>query len=136
MNRLLRGLWCGLLVLSSFLGWGASHSQAVLVNLGPGSFVPLAPTIPFSESGHPVGQTNPVYPFTGLPTLGNVTVSFGGHFVGQAVTAGTPVTLSDHTPTGPLMLDPAAPNTFITGDSASPTSPILSGTPLFNGPIA
>ncbi len=29
-----------------------------------------------------------------------------------------------------------APDTFINPDGANPTSPVLSGTPLFNGPIA
>src|SRR5690606_15342513 len=39
-------------------------------------------------------------------------------------------------PTGSLALDPSSPNTFITGDGANPTSPVLSGSPLFSGPIA
>jgi hypothetical protein len=68
--------------------------------------------------------------------IGNVTVSFGGYFVGQAATGGAVSTLSDNTPTGPLRLDPAAPLTKIVTDSSNPTSPILSGTPTFNGPIA
>ena len=39
-------------------------------------------------------------------------------------------------PIGPLSLDAASPDTFITGDGANPTSPVLSGTPTFNGGIA
>ncbi|WP_232787991.1 PEP-CTERM sorting domain-containing protein [Paraglaciecola sp. MB-3u-78] len=39
-------------------------------------------------------------------------------------------------PTGPLSLDGAAPDTFISNDASNPSSPILSGTPLFNGGIA
>ena len=40
------------------------------------------------------------------------------------------------TPTGPLTLLATSPNAFIQTDSSNPTSPILSGTPLFNGAIA
>jgi hypothetical protein len=121
------------LLLSSAL---AQNAHAVLVNLGPGSFTPAASVITFSEPGYPVGTLNPVYNFTGLSGLGNVTVSFGGHFVGQTASGGFPVTLSDHTPTSPLALDPSAPNTFIADDGAVQTSPVLSGTPIFNGPIS
>ena len=39
-------------------------------------------------------------------------------------------------PTGPLTIDPNSPQTFITGDGAQPTAPILSGSPTYNGPIA
>src|SRR5580693_4348840 len=39
-------------------------------------------------------------------------------------------------PTGPLTLDPNSPQTFISGDGAMPTAPVLSGSPQFNGPIA
>jgi hypothetical protein len=69
-------------------------------------------------------------------SLGTVTVSFGGYFAGQAVSAGFPVSLSDTTPTGPLSLDLSSSPSFISGDGANPTSPVLSGTPQFNGPIA
>jgi hypothetical protein len=109
-------------------------ANAALVNLGPGSFTPLASVITFSE--FPGGTIDPVYTFTSLPGLGDVTVSFGGHFVGQVATGGSPNTLSDPTPDSPLALDPGAPDTFITGDGANPTSPVLSGTPTFNGPIS
>jgi len=39
-------------------------------------------------------------------------------------------------PTGPLTLDPASPGTFTVFDGSAPRSPVLSGSPLFNGPIA
>jgi len=39
-------------------------------------------------------------------------------------------------PTNPLTLDPGSPPTFTANDPATPTTPTLSGTPLFNGPIA
>jgi PEP-CTERM motif-containing protein len=115
---------------------GVPQSDAALVNLGPGSFTPQATVITFSEV--PLGTVNPVY---NLPTasFGTVTVSFGGFFIGQAAGGGFPVTLVDHTPTvgQPLALDPAAPTTSTVNDGApGATSPVLSGTPIFNGPIS
>ncbi len=110
---------------------GSANAQ--LVNLGPGSFTPLASVITFSEPSVPLGTVNPVYNFTGVPDLGNVTVSFAGSFVGQTITGSFPKTLSG-TPTGPLTL--GAGNTFTAQDGAVPTAPILSGDPLYNGPIS
>jgi hypothetical protein len=115
----------------------ASAGQAALVNLGPGAFTPLAPQITFSEVA--LGTVNPVYNFAAVPTLGNVTVKFGGNFVGQTAGGGFPVTLTDHTPTAgsPLALDPSSPNTVTVNDGApGATSPVLSGSPTFNGPIS
>jgi hypothetical protein len=115
----------------------ASVGQAALVNLGPGAFTPLAPQITFSEVA--LGTVNPVYNFAAVPTLGSVTVSFRGNFVGQAAGGGSPVTLTDHTPTvgSPLTLDAASPNTVTVNDGApGATSPVLSGSPTFNGPIS
>ena len=115
----------------------ASQSYAVLINLGAGSFTPAASVITFSEVS--LGTVNPIFNFTAVPGLGNVTVSFEGFFVGQAACSSpcSPVTLSDHTPAaGPLALDPAAPNTFTVTDAANATSPVLTGTPTFNGPIS
>ena len=112
----------------------ATTADAQLVNLGPGSFTPLASVITFSEAGHPLGQTNPVYTFLAVPGLGDVTVSFAGAFVGQTVTGGFPATLTG-SPTGPLSLAPGT-TTNIVNDAAVSTAPVLSGAPLFNGPIA
>ena len=112
----------------------ATISHAVLIDLGPGSFMPSAQVITFDEVG--LGTTNPSFSFPGLPDLGDVTVSFGGHFLGQTAGGGFPVTLVDDTPTGPLALDPAAPTTQTVNDGSSDTSPVLSGSPTFNGPIS
>lgn len=115
----------------------AGAADAVLVRLGAGAFNPQAAIITFSEQS--LGTEDPMI---ALPTvdLGEVTVSFGGHFVGQtAAEVSSPppvVSLVDSTPTGPLALDPDAPATFITTDASNPTSPVLSGTPTFNGPIS
>jgi hypothetical protein len=129
-------LWISALVLvCSTLT--ASQSYAVLINLGSGSFTPAASVITFSEVS--LGTVNPIFNFTAVPGLGNVTVSFEGFFVGQAACSSpcSPVTLADHIPAaGPLALDPAAPNTFTVNDGANATSPVLSGTPIFNGPIS
>ncbi len=112
----------------------ASSAFAALVRINASNFTPLASVITFSE--FPGGTQNPSYSFTALPTLGDVTVNFGGNFLGQVVTGGFPVGLSDTTPSDPLTLDPAGPLTFITNDGANPTSPVLSGSPIFNGPIS
>lgn len=108
--------------------------QGGLVNLGPGAFTPVASVITFSEFS--LGTVNPTYTFTGLPDIGDVTVTFEGHFAGQSTVGSFVVTLDDTTPNGPLTLDPNAPDTFIVGDGSNPTSPVLSGIPTFNGPIS
>src|SRR5690349_7937103 len=80
------------------------NARAQLVNLGPGSFTPLATTITFDEAGRHVADVNPVYDFTGVPGIGNVTVSFAGAFTGQSV-VGSPVRTLAGNPTGPLSLN-------------------------------
>jgi len=121
------------LALIGAIGVLASTAPAALVNLGPGSFTPLAPKITFSEQAY--GTVNPVYNFSSLPMLGDVTVSFGTYFQGQTPTADYPRTLTG-TPTGPLTLVTEGGGTFIQSDGANPTSPVLSGNPIFNGPIS
>lgn len=124
-------LFCSMVLLVGFSGM----ANATLVDLGPGSFTPLATVITFETPA--VGTQNPVYNFTGLTGLGDVTVSFGPYFNGQTLTGGFPQSLTG-TPSGPLALnlDSAAP-TYITNDGApGATNPILSGTPIFNGPIS
>ena len=129
--RLAAWLTASFLTLSPFV---ASNARAALIDLGPGSFPPLASVISFAEV--PVGTVNPTFTFNGVPTLGSVTISFAGHFVGQAAGGSPTVTLTDHTPTGPLALDAASPDTVTVNDTAAVSSPVLSGTPTFNGPIS
>lgn len=116
----------------------ALNAHATLVDLGPGSFTPLAPVITFDEV--PLGTQNPVFNFPAVPDLGNVSVSFGPYFQGQALSGGSPQTLSDHTPTTgsplTLVLDPTAPTFTVFDGAPGATSPTLSGTPTFNGPIS
>ena len=137
MGESLRKSLCLLGVAAAVCFVGALDARATLVNLGPASFTPLAPQITFSEAGYPTGTVNPVYNFTALPGLGNVTVNFDGIFVGQGTSGTSPVTITGSPTAGsPLALDPNGPQTFINVDGANPTSPILSGTPLFNGPVS
>lgn len=109
----------------------ASAAHAQLIRIGSGSFTPLTPTITFSE--YELGTTNPVYTFTGLAGIGDLTVSFAGAFQGQTVT-GTSVRTLTGTPTGPLTLNNSV-LVSIEEDDANPTTPVLSGTPVYNGPI-
>lgn len=121
----------------------ASAADAAIVRVAAADFVAGSGQITFSEK--PLGTNNPVYaPGDYGGGLTSPTVTFGGYFAGQSL-SGTPGTDCPGasatacivgTPTGPLTLAPGAPATFITGDGANPTSPVLSGTPIFNGPIA
>ena len=106
-------------------------SQAAIVRIGPGGFTPQASTITFSEQ--PIGTSNPTY-LVNTATLGTVGVDFAGTFVGQVEAPGG--TLTTTTPTAPLTLDLTSGAAFITTDGANPTSPVLSGTPRFDGSIA
>ncbi len=122
--------WNSVLAAAAGIGLLASAgtAEAALINLGPGSFTPAATVITFSEPGYALGTVDPVY------TFGSQVVSFGESFVGQTVTGGFPSTITG-SPTGPLTLVTNG-NTSIVNDGAAPTSPVLSGTPTFNGPIS
>lgn len=102
-----------------------------LIDLGPDSFTPLAPVITFDE--FPLGTQNPSQTFNAIPGLGNVTVRFAGTFEGQQAVGGS---LNPHQPTGPLSLNLNGPAAFTAQDGSSDTSPVLSGTPRFDGPIS
>ena len=121
----------------------ATGAQAQVTRVSAGDFNPAAGVITFSE--YPVGTSNPTY----LPAQygGGVTapmVTFGGFFVGQSLSAtpgadcpgGAASACVVGAASGPLTLDPTSPATFIVSDGANPTSPVLSGTPIFNGPIS
>lgn len=132
-RKMRKKFWFWALTLcAAFIGF-PGISQAALVDLGPGSFTPAATAITFDEVT--LGTVNPVYNFTGLTGLGNVTVSFAGMFVGQAAGGGSVQTLTDHIPSGPLTLD-GGTTTTVNDAAPGATSPVLSGSPLFNGPIS
>jgi PEP-CTERM motif len=119
----------------------AAQANSAVVRISEAAFVAGAGLITFSEK--PIGTVNPVYTAAQYGGgVGSPTVSFGGFFAGQALgTAGTCPAGAALTgcvvgnPTSVLSLAAGAPNAFITTDSAFPSSPTLSGTPRFNGPI-
>ncbi|WP_426168175.1 PEPxxWA-CTERM sorting domain-containing protein [Sandarakinorhabdus sp. DWP1-3-1] len=121
----------------------ASAAQAAIVRVDADDFIAGSGVITFSEFAG--GTENPVYtPASYGGGAGSPNVSFAGFFTGQSLSATPGVDCPGAAasacvvgnPTGPLSLDLASPVTFITGDGANPTSPVLSGSPTFNGPIA
>lgn len=119
----------------------AGTSQAAIVKIGAGAFTAAAGLITFSEFA--IGTVNPTYSAAAYGGgVGAPTVTFGGFFDGQSLggnvcglgAAETGCVIGN--PTNSLALDPTSPNAFITQDGANPTSPVLSGSPQFNGPIA
>ena len=129
-------------VAAAFALLSSSACFADITQISESAFNASAGLITFSEFAQ--GTMNPVY----TPSIygggaGSPTVTFGGFYVGQSL--GTPGTCPAGaavtgcvvgTAKGPLALDPNSPKTFITGDGAMPTAPILSGSPQYNGPIA
>ena len=131
------------IVLAGLLVGIGEQAQAGVIRVGVSDFTADAGLITFSEFG--VGTVNPTY----LPDdygggSDPPTVSFDGFFSGQnlSLTPGidcpgaSPSGCVVGDPSGPLTFAPRAPNTFIAQDGSNPTSPVLSGSPLFNGPIA
>ena len=114
--------------------------NAAIVKIDESAFTANAGLITFSEFAQ--GTNNPTYSpndYGGDP-LTSPTVTFGGYYDGQSLgdAASCPPGARVSgcvigTPTGTLALDSNSPATFITGDGANPTSPVLSGTPTFNG---
>lgn len=120
----------------------STSSSAAVVRLTEAGFTPAAGLITFSEQA--LGTVNPVYtPASYGGGAGAPTVTFGGYFNGQSLgTVGTCPAGSAVTgcvvgsPTSVLTLAPNSPTTSIVSDGANPTSPVLSGSPTFNGPIS
>lgn len=120
-----------------------STANAGIIRISEAAFTADAGQITFSEFS--VGTTNPTYtPGDYGGSVGAPIVTFDGWFAGQglSVTPGVDCPGAAATacvvgsPTGPLTLDSASPDTFISTDPANPDAPVLSGTPTFNGPIA
>ncbi|WP_116132115.1 VPLPA-CTERM sorting domain-containing protein [Tropicimonas sp. IMCC34043] len=124
------------------LAVSASAANAVVVRVAEGDFQAAAGLITFSEFS--LGTVNPTYLPADYGSVTGPTVSFGGWFLGQSLSATPAVDCPGAaatacvvgTPTAGLSLDPLAQNTFITTDGSAPNSPVLSGSPTFNGPIA
>ena len=116
--------------------------QAAVLRVGESNFRSDAGLITFSE--FPLTTANPVYTPQDYGGISNgATVSFGGFFQGQSL--GTDQTCPKGAaltgciqgdPTGSLTLDANSPETFIVIDIDTPTSPVLSGYPIFNGAIS
>jgi len=128
---------------SSILLLTPISAKASIVQVSEGNFVAGAGLITFSEFA--VNTVNPTYaPATYGGGAGSPTVTFDGFFNGQSLSATPAVDCPGAaasacvvgTPLAGLSLDPASPDTFITTDGSNPTSPVLSGSPTFNGPIA
>lgn len=119
----------------------SSANATSIVRITKDAFTADAGLITFSEL--PVNTLNPTY----APSLyggvaGAPTVKFGGIFLGQTVGVGpfpagaNPNGFVKGTPTASLTLNPNSPPTRIVNDGANPTSPVLSGSPTFNGSIS
>jgi hypothetical protein len=121
---------------------GGLRGGGAVIRVDETAFEAGSGLITFSEFS--LGTTNPTYtPADYGGVAANPDVSFGGFFQGQSLgDAGScPVGAAltgcvVGSPTDPLTLDPSSPSTSIVSDGANPTSPVLSGSPLFNGPVA
>ena len=122
----------------------AGATEAAVIRIDEAAFVAGSGLITFSEFA--VGTVNPTYaPADYGGGAGSPTVSFDGFFEGQSAGTTNPAACPAGAavsgcvlgnPSSPLGLEPASPDTFITTDASNPTSPVLSGTPTFNGSIA
>ena len=121
----------------------ASPAEAIVTRVGQSAFQPDAGLITFSEFA--VGTQNPIYPSAQYGGgVNSPTVSFGGLFQGQSLSANPGADCPGGAVTGcvaglPNSLLSLASNSLgasIVSDSANPTSPVLSGSPTFNGPIS
>jgi fibronectin-binding autotransporter adhesin len=133
------------IALATVLGLGtiSSSASAQIVQVTANDFKAGAGLITFSE--YPQNTTNPTYdPSQYGGDANSPTVTFGGLFQGQTLSGNPSVDCPGAAatacvvgkPTASLALDPTSPATFITTDGANPTSPVLSGSPTFNGPVA
>jgi len=132
-----------ILAVGGLLATSASIANAAVVRVTEANFDAGAGIITFSEFA--IGTVNPTYTAADYGGgAGSPTVTTGGYFTGQSLSATPGIDCPGAaasacvvgTPTGSLSLDAGSPDVFITTDGAFPTSPTLSGSPRFNGPIA
>lgn len=120
----------------------ATPALSGIIKIDETAFLAEAGLITFSEFAD--GTSNPVYaPGDYGGSASHPTISFGGFFLGQSLGAAADcpsgAALSGcviGAPSGSLALDGSAPAVFITDDGSNPTSPVLSGSPTFNGPVS
>jgi len=117
-------------------------AKSAVLRIGESNFHSDAGLITFSE--FPQWTMNPVYsPQNYGGANSSPTIRFGGFFQGQSLGStqtcppGAMVTgCVQGSPTGNLTLDANSPGTYIVHDISNPTSPVLSGFPIFNGAIS
>jgi hypothetical protein len=122
--------------------WNDQGAYGRVIRIDRSGFKPNAGRITFSEL--PLGSKNPVYvPSAYGGDASGVTVRFGGFFMGQRrgkrseCQGGGAITgCVMGQPSSPLTLDPHSPATQIAADTATADSPVLSGSPKFNGPVS
>jgi len=122
----------------------ANPAFASVIRVSDSDFVSGSGLITFSE--YDLGVSNPFYtPATYGGAADSPNVTFDGWFSGQSLSAnpaddcpGSAATacVVGNPTGGNLTLDATSPDTFITTDGSNPTSPVLSGSPKFDGPIA
>lgn len=131
------------LLIGFLISVAACYCNASIIKLSETDFNSGSGLITFSEFA--LGTINPFYTpsdYGGAVTAPNV--SFDGWFTGQGLSTTPGVDCPGAvasacivgSPSGPLSLDTSSPDTRIVNDGANPTSPVLSGTPSFNGGIA
>ena len=134
-------LIAGLVALGT--AFSMTEAAAGVLRISESNFVAGAGLITFDEFA--LNTPNPTYTPTDYGGgAGSPTVSFDGFFAGQSISGNAAIDCPGAaatacvigTPNGPLALDPASPDTFITSDIDAPNSPVLTGAPRFNGPIA
>ena len=113
-----------------------------VVRVDQSVFADTAGLIAFDEV--PLRTANPRY----LPrhyggTQDGISVQFGGYFLGQRLGQSNECPPGANlggcvigVPGGPLTLDPDSPSVFTAEDRSNPTSPSLSGSPIFDGPVS
>lgn len=125
------------------VGIYANFATAGILQVDEGDFIAGSGLITFSEFA--LGTVNPHYDAADYGgDVGGTAVDFAGWFLGQGLSpdpgfdcpGASPTACIVGDPGDPLTLDPGSTDTFITPDGANPTSPVLSGTPTFNGGIA
>lgn len=147
-----RATWLASVALAAALMLPATVMRAQVMNdqgaygkvirIDRNAFKPNAGRITFSE--FPIGTKNPTYaPSSYGGDAKGVTVMFGGFFAGQQMGdanvcpgGGALSGCVAGNPRAPLTIDPSAPATQVATDGATPDSPVLSGTPLHNGPVS
>lgn len=145
MKKLLELKVCVAIFVLGILPPATAEEQGAfgkVIRVDRSAFQPDAGIITFAEFKQ--GTQNPVYrPEHYGGAAGGVTVAFGGFFQGQQIASASVCPKGaartgclDGLPGSPLALDQSAPVTYVEHDGSNPSSPALSGSPKFNGPVS